>query len=120
MKSDRLAMPNRMSIKESAPVTPLLTFTLDHLGGKDQDSKGRVKMRFWIDSDSPPCMSDISVAVSYDFLSSNLRHAPQLTKSQAIDKTFQPYDGSSRYHFFRRVLRWQCLSLAEPRNCRGQ
>ena len=85
--------------KKSAPVTPLLTFTLDHLGGKDQDSKGRVKMRFWIDSDSPPCMSDISVAVSYDFLSSNLRHAPQLTKSQAITKTFQSYDGSSRYYF---------------------
>ena len=56
-------------------------------------------MRFWIDSDSPPCMSDISVAVGYDFLSSNLRHAPQLTKSQAIDETFQPYDGSSRYYF---------------------
>lgn len=85
--------------KKSAPVTPLLTFTLDHLGGKDQNSEGRVKMRFWIDSDSPPCMSDISVAVSYDFLSSNLRHAPQLTKSQAIDETFQPYDGSSRYYF---------------------
>jgi hypothetical protein len=85
--------------KKSAPVTPLLTFTLDHLGGKDQDSKGRVKMRFWIDSDSPPCMSDISVAVSYDFLSSNLRHAPQLTKSQAITKAFKSYDGSSRYYF---------------------
>ncbi len=85
--------------KKSAPVTPLLTFTLDHLGGKDQESKGRVKMRFWIDSDSPPCMSDISVAVSYDFLSSNLRHAPQVTKSQAITKAFKSYDGSSRYYF---------------------
>ncbi len=85
--------------KKSAPVTPLLTFTLDHLGGKDQDSQGRVKMRFWIDSDSPPCMSDISVAVGYDFLSSNLRHTRQITKSQAITKTFQSCDGSSRYYF---------------------
>jgi hypothetical protein len=85
--------------KKSAPVTPLLTFTLDHLGGKDQDSKGRVKMRFWIDSDSPPCMSDISVAVSYNFLSSNLRYAPQLTKSHAFNWTFRPYDGSGCYSF---------------------
>ena len=85
--------------KKLASVTPLLTYTLDHLGGKDQDSKGRVKMRFWIDSDSPPCMSDICIAVSYGFLSRNLRHAPQLTKSQAFNETFRPYDGSGCYHF---------------------
>jgi hypothetical protein len=85
--------------KKLAPVTPLLTFTLDHLGGKDKDSKGRVKMRFWIDSDSPPCMSDISVAVSYDFLSSNLRYAPQLGKFQTFNETFKRYDGSGCYFF---------------------
>lgn len=90
--------------KKSTPVTPLLTLTLDHLGGKDQDSKGRVKLRFWIDSDSPPCMSDISVAVSYDFLSSNLRYAPQLTKSQAFSETFRSYDGSGCYHFVDRYF----------------
>lgn len=90
---------SHVDAKKSAPVTPLLTFTLDQLGGKDQDSKGRVKMRFWIESDSPPCMSDISVAVSYDFLSSNLRYAPQLTKSRAFKETFRPYDGSGGYCF---------------------
>ena len=85
--------------KKPAPVTPLLTFTIDQLGGKEQDSKGRVKMRFWIDSDSKPCMSDISVAVSYDFLSTNLRTVPQQSKSEGFAKTFQPYDGSGRYFF---------------------
>jgi hypothetical protein len=85
--------------KKMAPVTPLLTFTLDHLGGKDKDSKGRVMMRFWIDSDSPPCMSDISVAVSYDFLASNLRYAPQLGKFQTFYETFKRYDGSGCYFF---------------------
>jgi hypothetical protein len=85
--------------KKSAPVTPLLTFTLDHLGGKDQDSKGRVKMRFWIDSDSKPCMSDISVAVSYDFLASSLRTVPQQSTLEGFTKAFQLYDGSGRYYF---------------------
>lgn len=84
--------------KKSAPVTPLLTFTLDHPGGEDQDSKGRVKMRFWIDSDSPPCMSDVSVAVGCDFLSSSLRYAPQLTTCQAFKETFRPCDGSGCYY----------------------
>ena len=84
---------------KSAPVTPLLTFTLDHLGGKDQDSKGRVKIRFWIDSDSPPCMSDISVAVSYDFLASSLRTVPQKSMFGGFTKTFKPSGSSGRYYF---------------------
>lgn len=90
---------NHVNSKKSALVTPLLTLSIDQLGGKDDESKGRVKMRFWIDSDSKPCMSDISVAVSYDFLSSNLRYAPQQSKLEGFSKTFQPYDGSGRYYF---------------------
>ncbi len=85
--------------KKSVPVTPLLTFTLDHLGGKDKNSKGRVKMRFWIDSDSRPCMSDISVAESYDFLSTDLRYTPQQSTPEGFTHTFESYDGSGRYHF---------------------
>lgn len=85
--------------KKAAPVTPLLTFTLDHLGGRDADSKARVKMRFWIDSNSPPCISDIGVAVSYDFLSSNLQYAPGRTNFEGFNQIFQPYDGSGRYFF---------------------
>ena len=85
--------------KKSAPVTPLLTFTLDHLGGKDQDSKGRVKMRVWIDSDSPPCMSDISVAVSYDFLASRLRTVTQQSLFRGFTKTFKPSASSGCYYF---------------------
>lgn len=90
---------NHVDAKKLAPVTPLLTLTIDQLGGKDQDSKGRVKMRFWIDSDSKPCMTDISVAMSYDFLASNLRSAPQQTTVEGFAKTFRPYEGSGRYFF---------------------
>ena len=90
---------NHVDAKKSAPVTPLLTLTIDQLGGKDEDSKGRVKMRFWIDSDSKPCMSDINVAVSYDFLSTNLRTGTQQSTLEGFTKTFQLYDGSGRYYF---------------------
>ncbi len=90
---------SHVDAKKSAPVTPLLTLTLDHLGGKDQDSKGRVKMRFWIDSDSPPCVSDLSVAVSYGFLATNLRSSSQQSKLDGFTKTFQPYEGSGCYYF---------------------
>jgi hypothetical protein len=85
--------------KKSAPVTPLLTLTLDHLGGKDNNSKGRVKMRFWIDSDSKPCMSDISVAVSYDFLASSLRTVPQQSMFGGFTRTFKPSSSSGCYYF---------------------
>jgi hypothetical protein len=91
---------SHVDAKRSAPVTRLLTFTLDQLGGKDKDSKGRVKMRFWIDSVSPSCVSDLTIAVSYDFLARNLRTVP-VPKStlDGFTKTFQPYDGSGRYYF---------------------
>lgn len=88
-----------VAAKKSAPVTPLLTFTLDQLGGRDAETKARVRMRFWIDSNSPPCMSDISAAVSYHFLSRNLQYAPGRTEFQGFNQTFQPYDGSGRYYF---------------------
>lgn len=90
---------NHVAAARSAPVTPLLTFNVDHLGGKDENSKGRVKMRFWIDSNWKPCMSDVSVAVSYEFLARNLRTAPQQSTLEGFTKTFQPYDGSRRYYF---------------------
>jgi hypothetical protein len=90
---------SHVDTKKSAPVTPLLTFTIDQLGGKDQNSKGRVKMRFWIDSASKPCMSDISVAVNYEFLAINLRSTPQQGRFEGFAKTFQPYEGSGRYFF---------------------
>lgn len=90
---------NYVDAKKSAPVTPLLTLSIDQLGGKDKESKGQAKMRIWIDSDSKPCMSDVSVAVSYDFLTTNLRYASQQSKLQSFSKAFKPYDGSGRYYF---------------------
>ncbi len=86
--------------KKSSPITPLLTLTIDQLDEQRSGSTGRVLMRVWIDSDSPPCMSDVEVLGRYRFVS-QLKSSwpPEPRVVQAFEQTFQPYNGTGRYYF---------------------
>ncbi|MGB7345268.1 MAG: hypothetical protein WBD20_13725 [Pirellulaceae bacterium] len=82
---------------KSAPVTPLLTLSLNQMGGRGRDTQARMKMRVWIDSDSPPCLSDITVANDYKFVSGMKSWTP--FSQDKFQDTFQDYDGTGRYYF---------------------
>jgi hypothetical protein len=66
------------------------------------------ELRWWIESDAPPCVSAVEAAANYDMLGRMLTSADPYRRLQtseraecdaAFVRTFKPYDGSDRLYF---------------------